>query len=84
VSHRCDPLENEFFSIRRSDPQTPWFHAGELGGVSLADMRNAINNVVANSSNSSNGVALPLPTQPSPTLMDVATKLDELIPALRR
>jgi hypothetical protein len=57
---------------------------GAAGEVTLGDMSNAINNVLSNSSGSSNGVALLLPANPSPSAMDVAQKLDELIQALRR
>jgi hypothetical protein len=57
---------------------------GMPGEVSAATLTNEINNLLSNSSNSSNGVALLLPAQPNPTLMEVAQKLDELIQALRR
>ena len=57
---------------------------GAAGEVTLGNLANAINDVLATSSNSSNGVALLLPASPSPTLLEVATKLDELITALRR
>ena len=51
-----------------------------MGEVSAQQLIDAINTTSA----SSNGVALLLPVQPSPTLLDVANKLDELIQALRR
>jgi hypothetical protein len=57
---------------------------GAAGEVSALDLNAAINNLTLNSSASSNGVALLLPAVPTPTLMDVALKLDELIQALRR
>ncbi len=53
---------------------------GPQGDVSFIQLSDAINTTSA----SSNGVALLLPANPSPTAMDVAAKLDELIQALRR
>ncbi len=53
---------------------------GPTGDVSSQQLVDAINTTSA----SSNGVALRLPAQPNPTLLDVAFKLDELIQALRR
>ncbi len=53
---------------------------GPQGDVSFIQLTDAINTTSA----SSNGVALLLPAQPNPTILDVATKLDELIQALRR
>ena len=53
---------------------------GPMGEVSAQQLIDAINTTSA----SSNGVALLLPTQPNPTILDVAAKLDELIQALRR
>ena len=52
--------------------------------VTLLDLNNAISNMLLVSSNQSNGVAELLPTNPNPTLLEVAQKLDELILALRR
>ena len=53
---------------------------GPQGDVSFIQLNDAINTTSA----SSNGVAFLLPANPSPTAMDVAAKLDELIQALRR
>ena len=53
---------------------------GPMGEVSAQQLIDAINTTSA----SSNGVPLLLPSQPNPTILDVATKLDELIQALRR
>jgi len=44
----------------------------------------AISSAVGGSSTNSNGVALLLPNQSDPTILDVTDKLDELILALRR
>jgi hypothetical protein len=57
---------------------------GIPGEVSAAFLATEISNLTLNSSASSNGVALLLPVNATPTLMDVALKLDELIQALRR
>jgi hypothetical protein len=57
---------------------------GIPGEVSAAFLATEISNLLSNTSGNSNGVALLLPTNASPTLMDVALKLDELIQALRR
>ncbi len=53
---------------------------GPTGDVSSQQLVDAINTTSA----SSNGVALLLPVNPTPTALEVANKLDELIQALRR
>lgn len=57
---------------------------GNPGEVSFADLNGAIGSVISGSSSVSNSVDLLLPTNPNPSLLDVATKLDQLIQALRR
>lgn len=57
---------------------------GTPGEVTTATLTEEIFNLTMNTSASSNGVALLLPVQPNPTILDVAAKLDELIQALRR
>lgn len=57
---------------------------GNPGEVTSAALANALSSAVAGTSANSNGVALLLPSQPDPTILDVANKLDELIQALRR
>ena len=57
---------------------------GNPGEVSFADLNGAIGSVISGSSSVSNSVDLLLPTNPNPSLLDVAAKLDQLIQALRR
>ena len=57
---------------------------GVPGQVSTGDLNAAISSVIYGSSAVSNGVEFLLPTNPNPTVLDVATKLDEVIQALRR
>ena len=57
---------------------------GNPGEVSFGDLNGAIGSVISGSSSVSNSVDLLLPTNPNPSLLDVATKLDQLIQALRR
>ena len=57
---------------------------GNPGEVSIIDLNAAIGSVISGSSSVSNSVELLLPTNPNPTILDVAQKLDELILALRR
>ena len=57
---------------------------GNPGEVSIIDLNAAIGSVISGSSSVSNSVELLLPTNPNPSILDVAQKLDELILALRR
>ena len=57
---------------------------GTPGEVSFVELNGAIGSVISGSSSISNSVDLLLPTNPNPSLLDVATKLDELMLALRR
>ena len=57
---------------------------GTPGEVSFVELNGAIGSVISGSSSISNSVDLLLPTNPNPSLLDVATKLDQLIQALRR
>ena len=57
---------------------------GNPGEVSIIDLNAAIGSVISGSSSVSTSVELLLPTNPNPTILDVAAKLDELILALRR
>ena len=57
---------------------------GNPGEVSFVDLNAAIGSVISGSSSVSNSVELLLPTNPNPSILDVATRLDELILTLRR
>ena len=57
---------------------------GNPGEVSIIDLNAAIGSVISGSSSVSNNVELLLPTNPNPSILDVATRLDQLILTLRR